>query len=76
MATCSLARRKTSSLAEILAAVDGPLTTLMDEHDHCEGHCVLQEVWVGVSDEIRAYLEGYSLAELVKRTEIGHASAS
>jgi Rrf2 family transcriptional regulator, iron-sulfur cluster assembly transcription factor len=64
------------SLAEILAAVDGPLTTLMDQHDHCEGHCVLQEVWVGVSDEMRAYLEGYTLADLVKRTQIGHASAS
>src|SRR5260370_41919235 len=33
------------TLAEILAAVDGPLTTLVDEHDHCEGHCMLQEVW-------------------------------
>ena len=37
------------TLADIVAAVDGPLTTLMGEHDHCEGHCVLQEVWVGVS---------------------------
>ena len=35
------------TLAEILAAVDGPLTTLLGEHDHCEGHCILQEVWVG-----------------------------
>ena len=45
------------TLADILAAVDGPLTTLMGEHDHCEGHCVLQEVWVGVSDETRQILE-------------------
>src|ERR1700754_2788759 len=37
------------TLADVVAAVDGPLTTLMGEHDHCEGHCVLQEVWVGVS---------------------------
>ena len=63
------------SLADILAAVDGPLTTLMEEHDHCEGHCVLQEVWVCVSDEMRLYLEGYTLADLVARTKVGHPDA-
>ncbi|MBM3659108.1 MAG: Rrf2 family transcriptional regulator [Actinobacteria bacterium] len=63
------------TLADILAAVDGPLTTLMEAHDHCEGHCVLQEVWVGVSDEMRRHLEGYTLADLVDRTRIGHPDA-
>ena len=63
------------TLADILAAVDGPLITLMDEHDHCEGHCVLQEVWVGVSEEMRRFLEGYTLADLVARTEVGHVVA-
>ena len=63
------------TLAEILTAVDGPMTTLMDEHDHCEGHCILQEVWVGVSDEMRKLLDGYTLAELVERTRIGHPGA-
>ncbi len=60
------------TLADVIAAVDGPLTTLLGEHDHCEGHCVLQEVWVGVSEETRKLLEGYTLAELVERTRIGH----
>ena len=60
------------TLADILAAVDGPLTTLLGEHDHCEGHCMLQEVWVGVSDETRQILERFTLAELVDRTRIGH----
>jgi Rrf2 family iron-sulfur cluster assembly transcriptional regulator len=60
------------TVAEILAAVDGPLTTLLGEHDHCEGHCILQEVWVGVSEEMGKILEGYTLAELVTRTRIGH----
>jgi Rrf2 family transcriptional regulator, iron-sulfur cluster assembly transcription factor len=60
------------TLAEILAAVEGPLTTLMEEHDHCEGHCVLQEVWVGVSEETRQILEGFTLADLVDRTRVGH----
>jgi Rrf2 family iron-sulfur cluster assembly transcriptional regulator len=63
------------NLAEILAAVEGPLTTLVNEHDHCEGHCVLQEVWVDVSDETRKLLEGHTLAELVRQTRIGHAEA-
>ena len=57
---------------DISAAVDGPLTALMGEHDHCEGHCVLQEVWVGVSEEMRHYLEGYTLADLVESTKVGH----
>jgi Rrf2 family iron-sulfur cluster assembly transcriptional regulator len=60
------------TLAEILAAVDGPLVTVIGEHDHCEGHCVLQEVWSGVSEEMRAHLEGFTLADLVARTRAGH----
>src|SRR6266508_2094566 len=63
------------TLAEILAAVEGPLTTLMEEHDHCEGHCVLQEVWVGVSEETRQILERFTLADLVDRTRIGHPTS-
>lgn len=60
------------TLADIIAAVDGPLTTLLDEHDHCEGHCVLQEVWVDVSDETGRLLARHTLAELVERTRVGH----
>ena len=60
------------TLAQILSAVEGPLATPLGEHDHCEGHCVLQEVWVGVSDEMRRLLEGYTLADLVDRTRVGH----
>ena len=63
------------TLADILAAVDGPLTTLLGEHDHCEGHCVLQEVWVAVSDEMGRYLEAHTLADLVERARIGHPDA-
>src|SRR3954469_16864267 len=63
------------SLAQILAAVDGPLTTLPEEHDHCEGHCVLQEVWVAVSDEMGRYLEGHTLADLAARARVGHPDA-
>src|ERR687898_2954659 len=64
------------TLAGIVTAVDGPLITLMGEHDHCEGHCILQEVWVYVSEEMRVLLEGFTLAELVKRTRVGHPEAA
>ena len=63
------------TLAQILGAVDGPLTTLVTEHDHCEGHCVLQEVWVSVGEEMRLHLDATTLADLVVRTVRGHASA-
>ena len=62
------------TLAQILGAVDGPLTTLVTEHDHCEGHCVLQEVWVSVGEEMRLHLDATTLADLVVRTVRGHAS--
>jgi Rrf2 family iron-sulfur cluster assembly transcriptional regulator len=63
------------NLAQIVAAVEGPLTTLVTEHDHCEGHCVLQEVWVRVSEADRELLEDHTLADLVTRTRTGHAEA-
>ena len=36
---------------------------------------MLQEVWVGVSDEMRLVLDGYTLADLVDRTRIAASSA-
>ena len=60
------------TLAEILGAVDGPLVTVIGEHDHCEGHCVLQEVWFGVSEEMRSILERVTLEDMVEKTRAGH----
>jgi Rrf2 family iron-sulfur cluster assembly transcriptional regulator len=60
------------TLADILSAVEGPLINLLGEHDHCEGHCVLQEVWVTVSEQTRTVLDAFTLAELVDRTRVGH----
>jgi Rrf2 family iron-sulfur cluster assembly transcriptional regulator len=60
------------TLADIVAAVEGPQLPLDEHPDHCEGHCVLQEVWVGVDDESRRVLERVTLAELVQRTRVGH----
>jgi len=61
------------TLADVVAAVDGPAPTPVGEHDHCEGHCVLQEVWVELDEETRTVLGRFTLAELVERTKVGHA---
>ncbi len=37
---------------------------------------MLQEVWVGVSDETRQILERFTLEDLVERTRIGHPDAA
>ena len=64
------------TLADIVAAADGPIATYFDSHDHREGHCALQDVWVQVSESMRTLLEGFTLADLVERTKTGHTAAS
>jgi Rrf2 family iron-sulfur cluster assembly transcriptional regulator len=64
------------TLEDIFTAVDGPLPTPAGAHDHCEGHCVLQDVWVDLAEKTRGFLATYTLAELVDRTRIGHPRAS
>ena len=59
------------TLADILAAADGPIATYFETHDHREGHCALQDVWVEVSEKMRAELEGITLAELARKTRLG-----
>src|SRR6202521_5660102 len=61
------------TLADIVAAVEGPQLPLSEHPDHCEDHCILQEVWVGVDEESRRVLEHVTLADLVERTRVGHA---
>jgi Rrf2 family transcriptional regulator, iron-sulfur cluster assembly transcription factor len=61
------------TLADISAAVDGPAPMPVEPHDHCEGHCVLQEVWVELDEESRKILGRFTLADLVERTRIGHS---
>ena len=67
--------RRDITLADIVSAVEGPQIILAEHPDHCEGHCILQEVWVGVDDESRRILERVTLAELVARTRVGHPDA-
>ncbi len=59
------------TLADIIVAVDGPIAQRLDSYDHHEGHCVVQDVWVEVSEKMRALLDGISLAELARKTQLG-----
>ena len=61
------------TLAEIVAAVDGPIVAgdFGEPHadgacDH-EGQCVLLAVWADVGETIRTHLQSYSLADMVNR---------
>jgi Rrf2 family iron-sulfur cluster assembly transcriptional regulator len=59
------------TLAEIVAAVDGPIVAgdFGEPHrdgacDH-EGQCVLLAVWADVGNHMREHLAGFTLAEMV-----------
>jgi len=63
------------TLAQIVAAVDGPIRAgdFGEPHtggacDH-EGQCVLLSIWGDVSRRMRSILDGYTLADLQEMTE-------
>ena len=67
------------TLAQIVAAVDGPIVAgdFGPPHadgacDH-EGQCVLLAVWADVGDTIREYLSSFTLADMVTRSRGGVA---
>jgi Rrf2 family iron-sulfur cluster assembly transcriptional regulator len=61
------------TLAQIVAAVDGPLTMgdfgAPHENGACdhEGQCVLRDVWAQVGNHMREHLRSYTLADMVER---------
>jgi Rrf2 family protein len=61
------------TLAQIVAAVDGPLTMgdfgAPHENGACdhEGQCVLRDVWAQVGNHMREHLRSYTLADMVDR---------
>ncbi len=68
------------TLAQIVAAVDGPIVAgdFGEPHadgacDH-EGQCVLLAVWGEVGETIRTYLQSFTLADMVERSR-GNALA-
>lgn len=63
------------TLAEIVAAVDGPIVAgdFGEPHkdgacDH-EGQCVLLTVWADVGEHMRTHLESFNLADMVARAQ-------
>ena len=67
-----LARPATDiSLADVIVAVDGPIAQRLDSYDHHEGHCIVQDVWVDVSEQMRTALDDITLAELARKTQLG-----
>lgn len=59
------------TLADIIVAVDGPIAQRLDSYDHLEGHCVVQDVWVELSEKNRSLLDDVTLAELARKTRLG-----
>jgi len=59
------------TLADIIVAVDGPIAQRLDSYDHHEGHCVVQDVWVELSEKSRGLLDEVTLAELARKTRLG-----
>ena len=53
----------------------GPQLPLAEHPDHCEGHCVLQEVWVVRLGRDAPVPRTVTLADLVDRTMVGHPGA-
>ena len=61
------------NIADIISAVDEPI-----DSTNCEGKgdcqdgqpCLTHNLWVGLSDQIRNYLEGISLGELLEREPV------
>lgn len=67
------------TLAQIVSAVDGPITAgdfgaphTNGACDH-EGQCVLLAVWADVSEHMRVHLQSFTLADMVIRARGGVA---
>ena len=63
------------TLAEIVSAVDGPIQVgdfgMPHENGACdhEGQCILLTVWADVSSHMRTHLSGFTLGEMVRRSQ-------
>ena len=64
---------KDINIAEIIAAVDEELdSTKCSGKGDCQNgeSCLTHDLWMGLSEQIRNYLEGISLGELLERNQI------
>jgi Rrf2 family iron-sulfur cluster assembly transcriptional regulator len=61
------------NIAEIIAAVDEPLdSTKCGGEANCQKGqaCLTHNLWMGLSEQIRDYLEGISLADLLEKHQV------
>lgn len=61
------------NIAEIITAVDETLdSTRCGGQGNCQNNqpCLTHELWMGLSEQIRAYLAGISLGDLLARHEV------
>ena len=61
------------NIADIIAAVDEPIdsTKCKGQGDCQDGFpCLTHDLWMGLSEQIRTYLEGISLGELLQRAPV------
>lgn len=61
------------NIAEIIAAVDEPLdSTKCGGEANCQKDqaCLTHNLWMGLSEQIRNYLEGISLATLLEKNQV------
>lgn len=69
---------KDISIAEIITAVDEPIdSTKCGSKKNCRKDnqpCLTHDLWMGLSGQIRSYLEGISLAEVLTREPIEEMS--
>jgi len=61
------------NIAEIIAAVDEPVdSTKCGGKGACQDGqpCLTHDLWMGLSEQIRAYLKGISLGEVLERDQV------
>jgi len=61
------------NISEIICAVDEPLdSTKCGGEGNCQDGlpCLTHDLWMGLSDQIRSYLQGISLGELLEREPV------
>jgi len=57
----------TISVAAVIMAVDPPAAAMVDDgggHDDAGNHCITHDLWSDLSDQIRNFLAGITLADL------------
>ncbi|MEI8207995.1 MAG: Rrf2 family transcriptional regulator [Methylococcales bacterium] len=60
------------NIADIIAAVDEPIdATKCGGEGNCQNEkaCLTHDLWMGLSDQIRAYLKGITLGQLLEKHE-------